>query len=198
MRNRFFINRGAGLILAKVSDLAVDFGEGFLANGAVFGEFDWLFVAGAKVGEDFEDFGDDVAGFVNDDAVADAEVFALDLVFVVKSGAGNGRAIDEGWFEDGDGCDGAGAADLEEDIEDAAGDFLGGEFVSDGVARGFGGLPHLGLGFEVVDFDDDAVDVIRQFLAFFNPTMAMGDDLFDVGEFFGVGFGRKAEVVEGF
>ncbi len=198
MGDGFFINRGAGLILAKVSNLAVDFGEGFLANWAVFGEFDWCFVAGAEVGEDFEDFGDDVAGFVNDDAVANAEVFALDFVFVMQGGAGNGGAIDEGWFEDSDGCDGASAADLKDDIENAAGDFLGREFVGDGVARGFGGLPHLGLGFEVVDFDNDAVDVIRQFLAFFDPAMAMVDHLFDVGEFFGVGFGGKAEVFEGF
>lgn len=84
---------------------------------------------------------------------------------------------------------------MEDHIEDAGGDFLGGEFVGDGVARGFGGIAHLFLGSEVVDFDDDTVDVVREFVALGDPAVAMFDHLFDIGEFFGVSFGGKAEVL---
>lgn len=98
MGNGFLIDGGAVWVLAEVRDLAFDFSEGALADWAIGWEFYWFFLAGAEVGENFEDFGDDVAGFVDDDAVADADVFALDFVLVVKGGAGDGGAVDEGWF----------------------------------------------------------------------------------------------------
>src|SRR5260370_39225699 len=55
----------------------------------------------------------------------------------------------------------------------------GGIFVSDGPARSFGGKPEFLLEPVFVYLDDDAVDLIRQFLALLIPFLAILLDLLD-------------------
>ncbi len=114
---------------------------------------------------DFRDLGDDIAAALDGDEVANLDAEAFDLVGVVERGAGDGGAADEDGSECGDGCDLAGAADLEEDVFEFGDAGAGGEFVGDGPARGFAGEAEAALLRDGVDLEDDAVDLVRQGVA---------------------------------
>ena len=62
--------------------------------------------------------------------------------------------------ERGDGCDLAGAADLEEDVFEFCDAGARGELVGDGPARRFAGEAEAALLRDGVDLDDDAVDLV--------------------------------------
>ena len=79
-----------------------------------------------RVVDDLGNFGDDVAAALDSHKVADADAEPGNLVGVVQSGASNGDAADGHGRKCGDGCELAGAADLEEDVEQ----------LGDGTARG--------------------------------------------------------------
>ena len=59
--------------------------------------------------------GNDFAGLLDNDGIADADVFAADLVFIVEGGPRNGAAAEEDGLEFGDRGEHAGAADLNRD-----------------------------------------------------------------------------------
>src|SRR6201999_4514752 len=133
------------------------------ADGAAFGEDD-LFLAAwvILVRNDFGDFGNDVAATLDGDEVADLHAEAFDLVGVVERGAGDGGAADEDGSECSDGCDLAGAADLEEHVFELGDAGARGELVGDGPAWSFAGEAEAALLRDGVDLEDDAVDLVRE------------------------------------
>ena len=85
-------------------------------------EIERLGVGGALREHDAEHLRDDLAGLLDADGVAFADILAGDLIGVVQGRAGDGRAGEQDRVELGDGRDGSGAADLHADLaEDGLG-----------------------------------------------------------------------------
>ena len=81
--------------------------------GQVLGKWKRVSVAVARVGLDPDDLGDDLAGLLDHDRVADPDVLALELVGVVQAGALDGRAGQQHRLELGDRRQLARLADLD-------------------------------------------------------------------------------------
>ena len=79
------------------------------------------------------------AGFLDQDGVADSNIFPRDLFFVVQGGAADGAAADHDWLERRHGRQRSGASDLNENIEQAGFDALGLVFEGDRPTRRFRG-----------------------------------------------------------
>ena len=107
-----------------------------------------------------ENLRDDVAGTLDDDGIADADVLARDLVFIVQGGVLHDDAADGHRLELGDGGQRAGASDLNFDVVEDGGRLLGREFVRDGVARRTRDEAQTLLEIEPVELVDDAVDIV--------------------------------------
>ncbi len=179
----------AGDILAAPRDfLGIAAGDGFFGDGTAAGgafsvevgdEVEGGGVRGAFGEDDLEDFGDDHAGFTDDDGIADADIFAADFVFVMEGSTGDGGALDEHGVEFGDGGEDAGAADL--DGDGAEGGFGGSDprdrFMDDGIARGTGLGWDAGPVGDAIDFEDDAIDVVGDLAAEVAGVVVVGDDV---------------------
>src|SRR3546814_3778489 len=85
---------------------------------------------------DLDHLGNDVAGALNDDVVALADVLARDLVLVVQGGARDHHAADGDRLQVGDRRQRAGAPDLDGDLLPDGLRLPGRELVCDGPARG--------------------------------------------------------------
>src|SRR5690606_28155271 len=109
-------------------------GEGGVAGGAVGGKVIIAFGSGAEFGLDAENFGDDIAGFFDDNLIAELYAEALQLVDIMEGGAGDGAAGDEYGREVGDGGDGAEAADLAGDVYESGAGLFCAELVGRHVA----------------------------------------------------------------
>src|SRR4030065_354840 len=96
-------------------------------------------------------FGDDVAGLADDDGVADANVLAGDLVFVVEGGHLDGGAGEDDGLHHGAGGERSGAADGDEDVLDDGRLLLGRELIGDGPAGAAGYLAEVALEGERID-----------------------------------------------
>ena len=101
----------------------------------VFEKIERLGVARPFRPYNFDDGRNDFAGFFDHDGVADANVLALDLVFVVQGRARNGAATDKRRFEHGHWRENPRSSDLNFDVEQLRFDALGGVFVSDRPPR---------------------------------------------------------------
>ena len=102
---------------------------------------------------------DHVAGALDDDRIAGADVLAGDLILVVERRAGDGDATDMHRLELGDRSQRAGASDRDRDAVQNRLGLLGRELVSDGPAgRPAGGAQTL-LPVEAVDLEHDTVDL---------------------------------------
>ena len=97
-------------------------------------------------------------------------------------------------LEDGDRRQGAGAADLDDDVVDPGRGLPGGELVGNGPARGLGrrpqGLPLVGR----VDLDDDAVGLEVERVPLLRPFAVIGEDVVDRRAAAGVGIRLEAEL----
>ena len=106
------------------------------------------------------DLRDHIAGALDDDGVADADVLAGDLVGVVQGGVAHHHAAHGDGLQPRHGGDRAGAAHLQVDgLQHGAG-LLGGELVGDGPARRARDKAQPPLPVQPVDLVDHAVDVI--------------------------------------
>ena len=123
------------------------------------------------VDDHVEHLRDDVAGALDDDGVADADVAALaqllavaadalDVVLVVQRRVLHDDAADGDRLELGDRRQRAGAADLDLDVLEDGGGLLGRELVRDRPARRARDEAEPLLPVEAVDLVDDAVDVV--------------------------------------
>ena len=116
----------------------------------------------ALVLDDADHLGDDVAGALHHDGIADADVLAGDLVLVVERGVRDHHAADRDGLEFRDRRQRAGAADLDLDgLQDGHG-LLSGELVGDGPARRARHEPEPDLIGQRVHLVDDAVDVVAE------------------------------------
>ena len=161
----------------------VDFAGGVigLANGvaAALGTYGRkhvrLCTRGALVEADFNHLGDDVAGALHDDSIADADILAGDLVGVVTGGVGDDDAADGDRSEFGDRRQRAGAANLDLDVAKLGGGLFGRELVSDGPTRTARDEAKAVLQVEAIDFVDDAIDVVAEFRALLADLAVIGE-----------------------
>ncbi len=109
-----------------------------------------------------DDLRDHVAGALDDDGVADAQVLAGDLVGIVQGGVLHHHAADGDRGEPGHGRHRAGAADLDVDgLQDGAG-LLGGELAGHRPARRARDEAQAILPVQAIDLVDHAVDIEGQ------------------------------------
>src|SRR5690606_31950876 len=152
-------DQAAGAAALDLVPLAHGFGA---ANGAGGGEDVRDGAVGAQGFDHADDLGDDVAGALQDDGVADAHVLASDLVLVVQGGVADHDAADSDGMQAGDGGQGAGAADLNVDAFQNGRRLLRRELVGDGPARASGDEAEALLPVQPVDLIDHAVDVVAE------------------------------------
>ena len=127
-----------------------------------------------------DDLGDDVAGLLEDDPVADPDVLAPDLVEVVERRPRDGRAGDLGRRQVGDRRQRPRPPDVRHDVLEERLDLLGRELEGDRPARRPADHPEARLLVEPVDLDDDAVGLVRQLVARLAPALGEVDDALDV------------------
>ena len=82
---------------------------------------------------------DDVAAFLDDNRVADADVLASNFLLVMQRGAADGGAVEENRFQLGNRCERAGAANLDSDRVEPSLRLLRRVFVGHGPAWRLGG-----------------------------------------------------------
>ncbi len=155
--------------------------DGRIAGRAVVRHDEGDFVAGAFFGEDTNDRRDDFARFLDHDEIADANVFSLDLLLVVKGGAGDGGATDEDRFQVCDGGERAGSPDLDVDAVNLGFGLFGFEFEGDGPAWRLGGDAELALAGDGVDFDDRAVGLVGEFVTVMVDLADCGEGFLEIG-----------------
>ena len=118
---------------------------------------------------------DDVAGALHDHGVADPDVLALDVVFVVQGGAGDHDAADGHRLERRDRREGAGATHLHRDPDHPGLRLLGGELERDRPARRAADEAQAPLVVDAIDLHDDAVDIVGQLEALCPEPLVVGD-----------------------
>src|SRR5207245_6197 len=106
-----------------------------VADRASGRHLEFPFASGPLVEDGSDDLGDDVARLLENDVVADPDVLSADLVEVVESCAGDGRAGNLRWTEMCDRGEGARSADEHSDVLDDGLDLLGRKFVGDRPTR---------------------------------------------------------------
>ena len=133
------------------------------------------FLAGHGDGAD--DVGDDVAGALDFDHVADADVLAVDVLLVVEGRVLNGCAADDDRLQDGLGVEAAGASDVDDDVEEAGVGAFGGELVGDGPAGFAAGEAEGVLLGNAIDLDDQAVGLVVPVVATFQHLIVVSANL---------------------
>ena len=136
--------------------------------------------AGPPLDDRPDDLGDDVAGLLEDDPVADPDVLAPDLVEVVEGRPRDGRAGDLDRRHVRDRRQRPGPADVRDDVLDERLDLLGRELEGDRPARRPADHPEPRLLVEPVDLDHDAVGLVREVVALLAPALGEVDDALDV------------------
>src|SRR6185312_3579890 len=106
-----------------------------VADRAAVGEGERLAAARALLRHHRDHLRDDVAGALDDDMIALADVLAGDLVLVVQGGAADDDAADGDWLQLGHRGQRAGAADLDRDRAQDRLRLLGRELVGERPAR---------------------------------------------------------------
>ena len=145
--------RGAELVgglFAVAGRIEAEFLEaGFEVERSGFG--------GAFLQHDPEDLRDDLAGLLDADGIAFADVLAGDLVGVVQRRAGDRRTGEQDGVEFGDGRDGAGAADLHADLAEDGLGLVRRELERHGPVRELARRAGAALVFETIDLHHGAV-----------------------------------------
>ena len=139
--------------------------DGRAAGGAAVRHRELALRAGALLLEDGGDGGDDLAGLLDEDVVADADVLAADVVLVVERRAGDRRAAEPHGAQLGDGREDAGAADLHRDRLDDGLGALRRVLVGARPARRLGRRAERLVERAVVDLHDGAVHLERERVA---------------------------------
>ena len=133
----------------------------------------------AGVDDRAHDLRDDVAGALEHDGVADAQVLAPDLVDVVQRGVAHRGAAHDDRGDVRDRGHGADAADVDLDLLELGGDLLGGELVGGRPARRARHEAQLLLLGQRVDLDHDPIGLVVEVLALLGPLLGVGDHRVD-------------------
>ena len=136
MEQRLFAFCRARGVHATVSNLALDVVNRAVAFGTMLGHAKRLAVLPFL--DHFQDVRNHFAGALDQHGVADLQAEPLDLIHIVERGTADSDASDLHRFENGDGRERAGAANLHDDVVDDGGFLPRGIFVSDGPARSAG------------------------------------------------------------
>jgi len=120
---------------------------------------------------DAEDLRNDLAGFLEQHAIALAEPEPRDLIPVVDRRARHGRAGDVDGIEQRDRRDRTRAADVDLEVVQDRRDLARRELVGDRPARRLRGRAERAAHREVVDLDDEAIDLVRQRIALVLPVV---------------------------
>ena len=116
---------------------------------------------------------------MNVDGVADADVLALYVIFVVKSGVLDSDAADEDRLQDGVGIEAAGSAHVDADVLENRGGLFGFELVGHRPAWLAGHVAQAVLDGDGVYLGHDAVGFVRQPGPLLFDLPVVGLDLFD-------------------
>ena len=119
--------------------------------------------------DDLRDFGDHVAAALHLHPIANLDAQTLDLIHVVQCGVSDGRAADQNRRQHCDGRELASAPHLHADVFQLRDSGARGIFVSNRPARGFSGESEFILQRNAIDFDYDAINLIRQRIALCLP-----------------------------
>ena len=115
------------------------FGFGFdhlrSAHRAVGRHLKHLFLAGSAVQDGANDLWDDVSGPFHRDPVANPDILAVDVFFVVERGLPDGDAANHHRLQNGVGIEAAGAAHVDANVQQPGYRLLRRELKSDGPSR---------------------------------------------------------------
>jgi hypothetical protein len=150
----------------------------------------------ARIDDRAHHLGDDVAGTLEHDRVADPQVLAPDLVDVVERRVAHGRPADEDRGDMRDRGHGAGPPDVDADLLELRGHLLGRELVGGRPARGARDEAEPLLVGQRVDLDDDPIGLVVELAARLGPLLGEGDDLLDALDRRVVRVDREAEAPE--
>src|SRR5207244_5675111 len=128
-----------------------------------------------------DDFGDHIAGALDDDVVAGPHVFPRDLILVVQRCPADRGPPNLHGREPGDWGDRPRPPDVDLDVVDDRLGLFRRELEGEGPARAAGDEAELRLLPEVIDLDHDPVDPIVELVSFFLPHVEEADDGIDVG-----------------
>ena len=148
--------------------------------------------------QNFDNLRNDVARPLNDDVIVDADVFAFDFVFVMKSGVRNNDAADVDRLQIGNRGQRAGAADLNTDVVDACNRLFGRKFVRNCPTRRAGQKTQSFLQGNGVDLINDAVYVVRQVGTDFHQVRKISVDFLQAAAEPVVRIGRKTPFLQAF
>ena len=149
------------------------------AGGALGRHDEDPLVAVPLLGQRRHDLGDHVAGPLHDDAVADAQVLAGDVLLVVEGRELDRRPADRDRLQLREGHQRPGAADVDLDVVEGRGDGGRGELVGDRPARRPAHVPEALLDRDLVDLDHRPVDVEVDRPPPVLPGLALRLDLLD-------------------
>ncbi len=157
---------GTGEATGAASDLLA-FGpdDGVPAEGTPVGHLPLPLLAGAGRHHRPHHLGDHVPCPSDHHQVADAQVLAADLVFVVQGGVGDDRATHLHRLQHRVRSGGPGPPDVDLDVQETGGAFLGGELVGDRPAGSPGGESELLLVSERIDLHHHPVGLVVELVA---------------------------------
>ena len=124
-------------------------------------------IVGAKSDENFFNLRDNIAGFIDDNGVADADVETSDFVGIVERSVANGGTGNFDGVKNSYGGGGSGATNRNNDVANFGSRFFGRKFKSDRSARSFADDTERIVDFAVVNFYHHAVGIKRKGLSVF-------------------------------
>ena len=146
--------------------------------------------------QNLDDLRNNVAGSLNDNRIADADVFAFYFILIVKRSVRNDDAADVDRFQIGNGGQGAGAADLNSDVVDAGYGPLSRKFMRCRPAWRSCQVSESFLQGPAVDLVNNSVDIVRQVGAYGQQIRVTLFEAFGVGTETVVGIGRKTPALK--
>src|SRR5216684_1943786 len=195
---------GAGALLAGCGLLAHD---GSMKRARALCRESILLLPAGLISDHINNLRDDVAGALDDDGVADADIAALaqllavaadalDVILIVQRDVLHDDAADPDRLELADRRERAGAADLDLDIPEHGDGALGGELVRDRPAWRARHEAETLLPIEAVHLVDDPVDIVIEVGALFLDLAMKRDQLLDRVTQPGQWVGREAAALE--
>ncbi len=183
-------------VLAIDGHFARQLNHRFAAGRAALRPLDGLFAAVARLDNGADDVGDDVARPLDQDAVANANVLAGDLVEVVERGGAHGRSPDFHRLQHGVGGQYTGATDIDLQAEQFRRLLAGRELHGHCAARVFAGETQAVGQVAVIDLHHHAVNLVIDVVAAGQPLFMSRYDLIQTGAMPVVGRHWKAQVAQ--
>ncbi len=108
---------------------------------------------------------------LDNDRIANADVLASDIIFVVQSRLLDGYPAHRDWLQDGVGIERAGSANADVDVSETGSALDGGELVGDCPSRLMANISQSCLQVKLVHFDHNPIGFIREAFPIFYPRL---------------------------